>query len=71
MEEGRTTQTKYYFNEVLIMAVTVKTRKETYRLNREEFTALMHGLWERAQTRKLVREELEKEREEKKKNKNN
>lgn len=44
------------------MAVTVKTRKETYRLNREEFTALMHGLWERAQTRKLVREELEKER---------
>lgn len=53
------------------MAVTVKTRKETYRLNREEFTALMHGLWERAQTRKLVREELAKEREEKKKNKNN
>lgn len=48
--------------------VTVKTRKSTYRLNKEEFLAYMHSLWERAQTRKLVREEMAQEKKGDKKN---
>lgn len=49
------------------MAVYVKNRKGTYGLTREEFQRYMHSLWQRAQARKVAREDMIKEREESKK----
>lgn len=46
--------------------VYVRTKKGKYGLTREEFQRYMRTLWERAQTKKLVKKEMAKEREEKK-----
>ena len=43
------------------MAVTVKTRKNTYRLEREEFVRFIQAMWERAQARKQAREDMRQE----------
>lgn len=41
--------------------VTVKTRKGTYGLKKDEFVKYMHILWERAQARKAAREDIKEE----------
>lgn len=43
--------------------VYVRTKKGRYGLTKEEFQRYMRTLWERAQTRKLVREEIRQEKE--------
>lgn len=47
------------------MSVKVRTNKGTYQLNRDEFQRYMRNLWERAQARKTVREEVKQENENK------
>lgn len=43
--------------------VYVRTKKGRYGLTKEEFQRYMRTLWERAQTKKLVKEEMRQERE--------
>lgn len=47
--------------------VYIKTRKGTYGLTREEFQRYIYAIWERAQTRKLVQQEIKQEKKAKKK----
>lgn len=42
--------------------VTIKTRKKTYRVDREEFIDIMRILYEHAQARKAVRADLQAEK---------